>query len=163
MKTSIKKITMLFCALLIFAVFNYAIYQKEQIKAHGEIVLLELEPVDPRSLIQGDYMRLLYAIENAPVQAKQKRGYLVVRLDTNKVATFKRFYEGEPLAPEERLLHYHRKYSGIQIVPNSFMFQEGHAGLYERAKYGVFRFSNKDSRILVGLADDKFQMIQPSE
>ncbi len=49
---------------VILAVMNTAIWQKEQILAEGETVYLKLAPVDPRSLMQGDYMRLRYAIDN---------------------------------------------------------------------------------------------------
>src|SRR5262245_64792976 len=92
----------------IFALLNYSIYEKEQIKAHGETILLELAPVDPRSLMQGDYMRLRYAIErNIPheLAVQQKpRGYLVIAPDENHVAQFRRFHNGEPLQPGEKLL-----------------------------------------------------------
>jgi uncharacterized membrane-anchored protein len=159
-----KKIIFIASTLFVFAAFNYSIFQKEEIMANGETVLLELAPVDPRSLIQGDYMRLRYAIErNQQYQVKDKRGYMVVTLDQNKVGTFKRFYDGEELAADEKLLHYHNQYSQLRIVPDSFMFQEGHAKHYERAKYGVFKFDAKGSHILIGLADDKMQVIKPEE
>ena len=44
------------------AVANQGIFQRERILADGRIVLLELEPVDPRSLMQGDYMALRFAV-----------------------------------------------------------------------------------------------------
>jgi uncharacterized membrane-anchored protein len=158
-----KKTLLIIVSLGIFAVFNYAIYEKEQIKANGETVLLELAPVDPRSLVQGDYMRLRYAIErNQSYQAEKKRGYMVVSLDSNKVATFSRFHNGEPLASNEKLLHFHNQYGNLRIVPDSFMFQEGHAKFYQTAKYGVFKFDNSGNHLLVGLADDKHQIIQPN-
>ena len=70
-----KKTIFIASTLLVFAAFNYGIFQKEEIKANGETVLLELAPVDPRSLMQGDYMRLRYAIERSQsYQAKEKRG-----------------------------------------------------------------------------------------
>lgn len=158
-----KRIIFVVSSLLIFSVFNYGIWQKEEIKAHGETVFLKLAPVDPRSLMQGDYMQLRYDIERTPKErAKKKRGYMVVAIAQNKVGTFRRFYAGEPLAPDEKRLHFHQQYDSIRIVPDSFMFQEGHAEFYERAKYGVFKFDNKGSHILVGLADDKLKMIQPN-
>ncbi|WP_050181829.1 GDYXXLXY domain-containing protein [Domibacillus robiginosus] len=40
-------------------------WQKEQLLQNGEMVALELAPVDPRSLIQGDYVQLGYAIGTA--------------------------------------------------------------------------------------------------
>lgn len=157
-----KKIIFIASTLFVFAAFNYSIFQKEEIKTNGETVLLELAPVDPRSLIQGDYMRLRYAIErNQSYHAKEERGDMVVALDQNKVGTFKRFYEGGDLAAGEKRLHYHNQYGQLRIVPDSFMFQEGHAKFYDRAKYGVFKFGAKGGHILVGLADDKMQVIQP--
>ena len=42
---------------------NTGIYQAERTLSQGEVVYLELAPVDPRSLIQGDYMALDYALE----------------------------------------------------------------------------------------------------
>jgi uncharacterized membrane-anchored protein len=42
------------------------------------------------------------------------------------------------------------------------MFQEGQAKLYERAKYGVFKFDDKGNHILVALANEQLQVIQPN-
>ena len=47
---------------LLFAFFNAQILLKEHTRTSGNLVLLELAPVDPRSLMQGDYMTLRYAI-----------------------------------------------------------------------------------------------------
>ena len=158
-----KKIVFIVSTLLVFVAFNYGIYKKEQIKANGETVFLELTPFDPRSLMQGDYMGLRYAIEsNQQYQAKDTRGYMVVGLDQNKVGTFKRFYDGGELVADEKLLHYHNRYGQLRIVPDSFMFQEGHAKLYEEAKYGVFKFDTTGNYILVGLADKDLQVIRPN-
>jgi uncharacterized membrane-anchored protein len=157
-----KKVIFIASTLLVFAAFNYGIFQKEEIKANGETVLLELAPVDPRSLIQGDYMQLRYAIEQNQIsQAKEKNGYMVVVLDQNKVATFKSFYEKGELAANEKLLRYHAKYDQIRIVPDSFMFQEGHAKFYEQAKYGVFKFDKKGNHLLVALANANLNLISP--
>ena len=41
---------------------NGSIVAKERIKTHGERIYLELAPVDPRSLMQGDYMALRFAL-----------------------------------------------------------------------------------------------------
>jgi uncharacterized membrane-anchored protein len=151
-------------SVLVFLVFNYAIYEKEQIIKNGDIVLLELAPVDPRSLIQGDYMRLRYAIERTlsrdSIRGQKKRGYIVIKPDENRVATFIKFFNDEALGPEEKLLRYHKKHSVVRIVPNSFFFQEGTANKYNNAKYGVFKFDDKGNKVLVGLAGSDFQMIE---
>ena len=151
---------------LVLAALNYNIYEKEQIKKHGETLLLELTSTDPRSLIQGDYMHLRYTIEHNVSSKKlashQKRGYIVVRPDKNNVAQFVRFHEEEDLALGEKLLCFHEKYHGVRIVPDSFFLQEGYAKYYENAKYGVFKFNDPDQYLLVGLADANRKIISIS-
>ena len=146
---------------LVLAALNYGIYAKEQIEAQGETVLLELAPVDPRSLMQGDYLRLAYQIaRDAPVErlaAGQQRGYLVLRADQHKVARFVRFYSGEDLASGEKLMRFHVRTDDVEqralrLVPDSFLFQEGHAGYYQNARYGVFKFADAHEYLLTGLA-----------
>ena len=58
-----------FSALAILALVNFSIYQQEQQLANGDIVVFDLAPVDPRSLMQGDYMALNYQITNQIDQA----------------------------------------------------------------------------------------------
>ena len=53
-----RKIIAVIALVLILAGVNWSIYQKEQHLATGAVVYLKLRPVDPRSLMQGDYMRL---------------------------------------------------------------------------------------------------------
>lgn len=149
-------------SLLILVAFNYSIYQKEDTKANGETAFLMLGPVDPRSLMQGDYMRLNYAIQSTQVpQGQAESGYIVVDLDEKKVASFKRFHAGEALVTGEKLVRYHSQYGSVRIVPDSFMFQEGHAEIYQRARYGVFKFDAKGRQLLVGLADAELKEITP--
>jgi uncharacterized membrane-anchored protein len=147
---------MITLSVLILAALNYGIYEKEQIKENGETLLLELAPVDPRSLMQGDYMRLRYAIARTALakelEPHQKRGYMVIRPDKNNVAQFVRFHNGEELTEGEKLLHFHKKNYSLRIVPDSFFFQEGHAKHYRHAKYGVFKFGNSGKPLLIGLA-----------
>jgi uncharacterized membrane-anchored protein len=157
----LKKIILIVSSFFIFVAFNYSIYQKEQIKAEGEIVLLELAPVDPRSLIQGDYMRLSYKIAQN-LRSNSSKGYIVLRLNADKVATFYRFYEGGELNKGEKLLPYEAVYEQIKIFPDSFLFQEGHAQDYQKARYGVFKFTADNQNMLIGVADEKFKLIKPS-
>ncbi|WP_319022245.1 GDYXXLXY domain-containing protein, partial [Proteus mirabilis] len=52
----------LLCGALVLAFVNAAIWQKEALIGTGTTVYVELAPVDPRSLMQGDYMRLAFAL-----------------------------------------------------------------------------------------------------
>ena len=164
-----RKIIMIVLSVLILGLLNYSIYEKEQVKKHGKTILLKLVPVDPRSLMQGDYMQLRYDVGSNisneiydTVLKDLKRGYLVIRPDTNNVAQFVRIYEEEHLSEDEYLLFFHVEYRSISIVPDTFLFQEGHASYYEDAKYGIFKFDKSGKYILTGLADkDRNSIIPP--
>ncbi len=158
---------MIVLSVLVLAVLNYGIYEKEQIKANGDVVLLELVPVDPRSLMQGDYMQLRYAIESAvPVkdlQDTQQQGTMVIKPDDKNVAQFVRLHDGEALAPSEYVIKFRKRGKRAVIVPDSFFFQEGHGAAYEQAKYGVFKFDQAGNHLLVGLADEHGKTITVPE
>ena len=175
-----RKVIMLVLLVLILVILNYSIYEKEQIKKHGSIVLLRLEPVDPRSLMQGDYMQLRYAIEQDMSgkiiddiikdtlngETKESKndtngGYIVIRVDENNVAQFVRFHEGEGLLMDEKLLKFNMLGSSARISPDSFLFQEGHAKYYDNAEYGIFKFDESGKYILLGLADENRNAINP--
>src|SRR5256885_8099210 len=53
-------------ALVTLAVVNTGIWQKQQLIASGQPVFIEIAPVDPRSLMQGDYMRLNFRVPGEP-------------------------------------------------------------------------------------------------
>ncbi|MCB1744984.1 MAG: GDYXXLXY domain-containing protein, partial [Gammaproteobacteria bacterium] len=95
------------------AVANYTIYRKQHILDRGQVILLPLRPVDPRSLMQGDYMVLRYAAEVMPDQARRDRmparGGVVLELDGNRVARFVRADDGSALAPGQVRLRYKLK------------------------------------------------------
>ena len=142
--------------LLALGVPNVAIIRKELLLANGSSILLELAPVDPRSLIQGDYMRLDYAITRTLGGARDwpRDGHLVVRVDSNGVGRFvRRHADGTPLAGDERLLLYRRRGGRIRVGTDAFHFQEGTADRYEEARYGELRVDDSGATVLVGLRD----------
>jgi len=147
---------------LILLLVNYQTYQRELLGVNGKIILLELAPVDPRSLIQGDYMRLRYALaEEIEKHTNLDRGQFVVQIDSNNVAHFVEIYDSvTPLAQNEILLPFRQDYN-VYIGPESFFFQEGHAKYYQKAKYGEFRISSSGSILLVGLRDAAFKPLGP--
>lgn len=53
---------------IMLLVVNTGIYQREQILAAGKTVILELAPVDPRALMQGDYMALYFDVSRQLAQ-----------------------------------------------------------------------------------------------
>ncbi|MEY4484068.1 MAG: hypothetical protein RL693_1520, partial [Verrucomicrobiota bacterium] len=69
-------------AVVVALACNVLIFQKEQTLANGRQVFLKLAPVDPRSLMQGDYMSLRYEIARKFEPEKiNKDGRLIVEVD----------------------------------------------------------------------------------
>ena len=142
---------------LTLAVPNVLVLQKERLLASGTPMLLELAPVDPRSLIQGDYMRLDYGISRQLADSQRAwppTGEIVVRVDDQGVARFvRRHGSGTPVSGGEHLLTYRQRRGRIQIGTDAFHFQEGHAQRYVGARYGEVRVSSSGTSVLVGLRD----------
>lgn len=150
---------------VVLTVMNVAIWQKEQILNDGEVVYVKLAPADPRSLMQGDYMRLRYAIDNnIPRNSADKNtNKIVIKTNTQPIAEFVRLDDGTPLSDGEKRFKLSKKRFIRGIKPNTFFFQEGHAKLYETAEYGMFTFAKgkPDNYVLSGLADKNLQKIVP--
>jgi len=149
---------------VILTLVTYWVYQRELLAVNGRVVLLELAPVDPRSLIQGDYMRLRYALaEDIADRTNLERGFVVVQLDSNNVARFVRIHDpAQPLAANQVLLPFRGSSEwDIQIGSKSYFIQEGHAEYYDDAKYGELRLSESGAVMLVGLRDENFKLLGP--
>lgn len=160
--------------MVVLGVVNYAIYQKEEHLAHGTTVCLPLAPVDPRSLMQGDYMALRFALEN-PLRTAlsdtekssarltpllNRDGRIVLDVDANCTATFDRLYHGQKLRPNQQILHYRIRHGKVTIASNAFFFQEGTADRYAQARYGIFKVQHSDP-LLVDLADAHLTPLSP--
>ena len=155
-----RRIWIVLVALLILGGINFSIYKNEILLEQGTLLLLELAPLDPRSLMQGDYMNLRYKIVRDASQPSQRDGYLIIEIDENHVGHFKSFYtDGTSLTPQEHLLRFRQRRGEIQLGAESFFFQEGHAQYYEPARYGELRVAPSGESILVGLRDEYFRVL----
>jgi uncharacterized membrane-anchored protein len=143
---------------------NYTIYARERLLAQGEMVLLELAPVDPRSLMQGDYMALNFRVATQLPRGDDERpsqGQVVIRRAGNGVAEFVRMHAGEALAPDERVLDYRVRDGRVRIVTNAWFFEEGKGGRFSVARYGEFRLAPSGQALLVGMRDGELRAIAP--
>ncbi len=131
----------------------------------GQRAYLALAPVDPRSLIQGDYMTLRFAIANDARLDLNKVGLpeqtIIAKLDANGVATFDRLAtQGPAFGPGELLMTLTKK-SGTWIVgTDAFHFKEGSREKFQSAAFGDFRFAPDGQAILVGLTDKDLKPLQ---
>jgi uncharacterized membrane-anchored protein len=179
MNTTITRALIVLGALLVLGGVNYSIAHKEGIKHSGEIIYMDLAPVDPRSLMQGDYMTLNFAvarqIDNSFTQPDTTDAAGIVRPGTND-----RPLEGEnrtvnitldekriarlsttPIASASGLkLRYRIRKGSVWLGTNGFFFEEGRAEQYAKARYGEFRLDHSSGEaVLVGLRDEKLQAL----
>ncbi|MDZ7645452.1 MAG: GDYXXLXY domain-containing protein [Woeseiaceae bacterium] len=144
-------------AALILVVVNIQIVGKERIVQSGTTVLLPLAPRDPRSLLQGDYMALRYAmagdVGDAARAAGVTDGAIVVELGDDNVARFAGLHDGRPLAARHHLLRFRKRGDTVRLASDAFFFEEGEGASYRDARYGELRVDADGAAVLVGLRD----------
>jgi len=153
-----------FGAVFVLGVVNFSIWSKERIKVGGEIVFLDLAPVDPRSLMQGDYMTLRFRLAReihslqppAGSPAAPREGEL--RL-ANVVLDHRRVASLAPVgAPVSLRIRYRMRKDAVWLGTNAFFFEEGSEQRFAPARYGEFRVHRETGEaVLVGLRDARLK------
>tara|TARA_B100001063_G_C16678352_1_gene510357 strand:- start:130 stop:690 length:561 start_codon:yes stop_codon:yes gene_type:complete len=174
-----KRISEYIISILVIGVIIYAFQVKadrDQLILTGKEILLELAPVDPLSLLQGQYMIINFALEREKIELKKEdvdsrrinlrimngSARIVLRYNESGVANFNRLEDDQLLASNEILFKIKarsRRENGskyfyrIDVEQESFLFKENTEKKYETAKYGVFRVNQDGDYVLVDLAD----------
>ena len=169
-------------AVLALVYVNLNTWQSQQIKLRGEILFLELAPVDPLSLVQGQYMRLRFAIERKYQPTPEDKEVIqnghgnvlaVISLDDKRIGTLTGLLapnrrQQQPhgddtleLQVHTRLFDFDTGSYWIHIKQNSFLFQENTEDRYALAKYGMFRVHEDGRYVLVDLADEHLRPLTP--
>ena len=174
----IIRLSILIGALLVLGAVNILIFNKEQIKSHGEIIFIDLAPRDPRSIMQGDYMTLRFNLgqeieaslprvttsdSRFGAQAGATMGVPVasmgltegefrladIALDEKRIATL-----SKTSATTKLQFRYRIRKGQVWLGTNAFFFQEGDEPRFANARYGEFRVDAKSGEaVLVGLRD----------
>jgi len=156
---------------------NYKVQQFEDVLATGKPVVLKIAPADPRSLMQGDYMVLNYAILSELQQSQfssesnesnettgidelspsGKKAYILVHLDKNHVATLCEAQSEIPTdfkhcTPNVYLPIRYKGWSP-ELPSQDYFFAEGKGEYYAQAEYAEYRF--KDGILLLARLLDK--------
>ena len=158
----------LFGTALVLGLSSLTIAGKQRIVDEGRQVLLPLAPADPRSLMQGDFMRLRYDRDIYPdgeaADALPWQGTLILAVDGADVGRYARPDDGRVLAPGEVRIAYRKNGFGgaVRFGAESFFFQEGDAYLYNVARFGVLRVDEDGATVLVGLARADGSLIVPN-
>ncbi|WP_198077882.1 GDYXXLXY domain-containing protein [Acinetobacter calcoaceticus] len=139
---------------------------------HSKSIFIELKPVDPRSILQGDYMALAYELNlQTPKPLAEKENetlnqrifnyasiHAKVSLDShNKV--IRTILEPNNLSPEQSLIlkNPENRYQALYPASRSFLFAEGLAQCYQKAKYAEFKVNTKGEVILFDLRGEGLQ------
>lgn len=151
---------------IVLTVINIEITSKERIVRNGTTVLLRLQPRDPRSLLQGDYMALRYAMVDAVVreagQSGMSDGKAVVELGELNEATFVALYSGQPLQQGQHLLRYRKRGDSVRLASDAYFFEEGSGQDYRRARFGEVRINTDGNAVLTGLRDAEGNRMGPA-
>lgn len=144
----------------ILLVLGGAVAEKEATLREGHRVRLALDAVDPRSLMQGDYMRLRYQVattlaEHRPLPADALVG---LALDESDVATLG--VEGERPDVQVRSRVRGDLATGTpRIGPDGFFFEEGTQETYSAARFAELRVDSQGEAVLVALLDAELNVL----
>ncbi len=143
--------------LLAGAVIANAIHEKEALIQNGAPVFVELVPVDPRSLMQGDYMALRFRLPDEAQRLPRSsmiRPHAIGRRDGTGIVQFTRIgTPREVIGPDEFRIELSPGARGWTVVTNAWFFKEGEAQKWQAARYGEFRVGVDGRALLVSLAD----------
>ena len=138
---------------------NVLIAARERLIDEGRPVFVKLAPVDPRSLMQGDYMRLNYDLPGVGWRFRSEPGAsllwgarprVAVMLDARGIAhSPKLLAPGEALPAGAQLLELAPKGGQWTFVSDAWFFKEGDAARWQPAKYGEFRVTPEGKGLLV--------------
>lgn len=153
-------------AVLALGLVNWDVRGKEQVIAQGQRILVPLIPVDPRSLMQGDYMALNFSL---PFEMREKLKDIVspsqlvrASIDDQGVATIQGLLtDTSPLEKGELALPLKRLKGQWVLVTDAYFFPEGQGRHFEQTRYGDFRVLPDGRALLVGLADGDGQPVLP--
>lgn len=166
---------MLATGALILGMAQIQVHQYRMILTEGRAIVLQLAPVDPRSLMQGDYMALDYAVRRPlsgwladhPAVMEQLeadgRGWLVLQADAQGIWQLSGITTTAPGAgaatqTDARVaLAFHWRAGQADWGGRSWFFPEGGAARYAQARYGVLRVAADGTALLAGLLDEAQQ------
>ncbi|MEN9891036.1 MAG: hypothetical protein RLY78_1331 [Pseudomonadota bacterium] len=146
------------CGVAALLIVNAGIWRNETLIRQGRPVLVEIVPVDPRSLLQGDYMRLAFRLPadlpaTLPLDAHRPR--ILLAVDERGVARPLRLARpGEAPGAGQLLMELTPRDGRWTLVTDAWHFREGDGARWARARYGEFRVQADGRALLVGLRDE---------
>jgi len=175
----IKRFWPLILAVISIVLFLGIIGKNQWQLKHSQSIFIKLQPVDPRSLLQGDYMALRYTLHWNETELQSETAnkhlplshYLInqphllayVQLDQQhrvvaSAMNSKMLDQSQairPLAlknPDNQIDH-------LYPSAQSFLFAEGLADCYAQAEYAEFKVDSKGNAILTSLRGENIAVL----
>ena len=145
--------------LLILAAAGFAIWQFEQTLRTGRVVNIALAPLDPRSIMQGDYMALAFAIDRELPDDAAQYSYAWLSFSEQGIASLHSLSNDLPSQDAVIGLLLRQRDGIVSVGPNGFFFAEGSAAVYEAARYGLFKVDSSGKALLTALLDENLQLL----
>lgn len=145
-------------------VAGYAVRGSEDVLRNGRRIFIALRPVDPRSLIQGDYMALAFDTAGLPSPAPTRdklglHGAHVALVETNDKGVAKFVALDAAPQPDQIPIQIRVKSGRWFVGSDAWFFEEGRASDYAQAKYGVFRVGPDGRALLAAMADGELRIL----
>lgn len=155
MSSKLTRVITALGAILVLVAVNHSIRAKERIISTGELIYLALAPVDPRSLMQGDYMALRFQLADAINARGDTYPLAPIVLDERRIATL-----AEQGVATDRFIRYRLRNDGVWLGTNAYFFAEGSAERFANARFGEFRLDRASGdAVLVGLRDGELNAL----
>lgn len=158
-----KTLLILIVIVLQFGFLAYQTVSSERLLTTGTSIKLEITPIDPRSMLQGDYVTLNYSISTVPEAFEEEldsysslsRVKVVLSVDDRGVHVFDRLYRsGEEIGADEIVVN--GKASGWRLIYygiETYFVPEGTGLEVERnARFAYVRVSRDGDAVLERLA-----------
>ena len=157
-----KWILLIVNLMVLLVYFNWSVFQKEAIGKEGKLFFLELIQSNGKSLMQGDYMRLQYKVQDSLKKALwPAHGMVIVQVDTNSIIQTVSLQDNTiPTKETEYAIEFNRTKFQLSIGAEAFFIQEGYHKKYEAAKYAGIRVDEKGHSLLIGLYNEQLKLIQ---
>lgn len=163
--TLIYRLGVLASVLVALVLAGRTVARLEGVYRNGQDFYLAMRPVDPRSLMQGDYMALAYEADApgglaADSAQPDDRRWAIFSLDARGLGKLVAYAGQAPtLEPGQVMLRVDDWGSRTLIEPRSYFFQEGQGETFADARYVVFRYRDPASPLLYGLANDALEIL----
>ncbi|MCA0988362.1 GDYXXLXY domain-containing protein [Guptibacillus algicola] len=159
----IKMKPLLLIVVMMAAFLTYQGVQSEWTVRNGTEIKLKLAPIDPRSMLQGDYVRLSYDISNLDNASteRQEKINVVLRKNNEGYFEYSGFYKvnGEwnnsykPASSDVLINGVLSGDGSVQYGIETFFIPEGTGNDYETMNYAFVRVGSNGNAILTELVE----------